>query len=56
MSPTEKGASVKVQATAIAFIGQLLVVWIFGVDVVVISPEITLNILLQFPGRPEPPE
>ena len=46
----------KAQATAIAFIGQLLAVWIFGVDVVVIPPEITVNHLLQIPARPESAE
>lgn len=46
----------RAQATAIAFIGQLLAVWICGVDVVVISPEITVNILLQIPAHPESAE
>jgi hypothetical protein len=47
---------VKVQVTAIAFIGQLLAVLLCGVDVVVISPEITINLLLQFKARPESAE
>jgi len=46
----------KAQATAIAFIGQLLAVWICGADIVVISPEITVNVLLQIPARPESAE
>lgn len=46
----------KAQATAIAFIGQLLAVWICGVDIVVISPEIIVNVLLQIPARPESAE
>jgi hypothetical protein len=47
---------VKAQVTAIAFIGQLLAVLICGVDVVVISPEITVNVLRQFKDRPESAE
>lgn len=46
----------KVQVTAIAFIGQILAALICGVEVVVISPEITVNLLLQIQRQPESAE
>jgi hypothetical protein len=52
MKTTAKGASVKVQVTALAFTGQLLAILLCGVDVVVILPAITINLLLRFQGRP----